>query len=553
MSALEDGIGTAFDTAWESTPLVSASPSASSASLSATRKRLAHKRKLRYGKPQDSTSRSAAIAASKAAEIIDPTPNRYLKNPKGWVNERLEEHVWSKQIEIMQSVLDNRYTAVHSCHDSGKSYIASRIMAWWGDVHPLGEAFIVSTAPSGHQVGAIMWRELRRAHKKAHLPGRITLDHKWRVDAISDDELIGYGRKPQDYDADAFQGIHQTFVLVVMDEANGIPPALYNAVDTIVTNEHSRVLAIGNPDDPESQFAKVCQPGSGWNVIHISGFDTPNFTGEWVPQKVRDLLLSQQWVEERKKRWGVKSPIYISKVLGKFPTVSGDALIQPDWISAAVRREIIPDNADPGQGGLDVARFGDDETILYRNRGGHCRIELAFWLADVAETIGNVKKAIHTDPRGSSMHLRAANMFPAMPVIIDEAGIGGGVVDVLRDQDEEVTGFNGGWAPTDKERFFNARAEGYWHLREALQNGEADIDPEDEELQAQLGQLKWKLDSKGRIKVETKEEYKERTGLPSPNRADAFMYAFLPWAPVFDIESHKRGHSYTRDLLSKPF
>lgn len=552
MSALEDGIAQAFDAAWEATSEEEAGPVRVSR-VNLTRKRLAHKRRQRDGRPQHSVPESHAIAASRAAEYISPTPSPYIGDPVGWVKDRLEEHVWSIQREICKSVVENRYTAVHSCHDSGKSYIASRLMAWWGDVHPLGEAFIVSTAPSGHQVSAILWRELRRAHKKARMPGRITLDNVWRVNAVSEDEMIGYGRKPQDYDPDAFQGIHQRYVLAVLDEANGIPAALYNAVDTIVTNEHSRVLAIGNPDDPESQFAKVCAPGSGWNVIHIDGFATPNFTREWVPNEVRELLLSPEWVEERKKRWGVKSPIYISKVRGRFPKVSGDTLIQPDWIIAAAQREIIPDKADSGQGGLDVARFGDDETILYRNRGGHCRIEMAFWLADLAETIGHTKLAIHRPPPGSSIELRAANMFPAMVVVIDEAGVGGGVVDVLRDQDEEVAGFNGGWSATDGERFFNARAEGYWHLRELFQNGLIDLDPEDEELQAQLGQLKWKLDSKGRIKVETKDEFKERTGLASPNRADALMYSTLPWAPVFDIESHKRGHSYTRDLLSRKF
>ena len=93
-------------------------------------------------------------------------------------------------------------------------------------------------------------------------------------------------------------------MLVVIDEGSGVPRLLYDAVDSLATNRLARVLAIGNPDDPASQFANICKPGSGWNVIPISVFDTPAFTGESVPEALLDLLPSAEWVEERKARWG---------------------------------------------------------------------------------------------------------------------------------------------------------------------------------------------------------------------------------------------------------
>jgi hypothetical protein len=98
------------------------------------------------------------------------------------------------------------------------------------------------------------------------------------------------------------------------------------------------VVAVGNPDDPASHFATICKPGSGWHVETISAFDTPAYTGEKVPDELLPLLVSPQWVEERKRRWGVTSPIYQSKVLGEFPEVSDDTLIQPKWIEAAPAR-----------------------------------------------------------------------------------------------------------------------------------------------------------------------------------------------------------------------
>jgi hypothetical protein len=75
----------------------------------------------------------------------------------------------------------------------------------------------------------------------------------------------------------------------------------------------------GTPDDPASHFDVICKPGSGWHVETISAFDTPAYTGEKVPEDLLPLLVSPEWVEERKLRWGVTSPTYQSKVLGEFP------------------------------------------------------------------------------------------------------------------------------------------------------------------------------------------------------------------------------------------
>ena len=88
---------------------------------------------------------------------------------------------------------------------------------------------------------------------------------------------------------------------------------------------NARVLAIGNPDDPSSHFAQICKPGSGWEVIKISAFDTPAYTGEEVPEGLLPAAVSPEWVEERKRRWGVTGPIYQSKVLGEFPDISDDS------------------------------------------------------------------------------------------------------------------------------------------------------------------------------------------------------------------------------------
>ena len=242
--------------------------------------------------------------------------SKYRDDPVGFITAILREWPWSKQREIAESVRDNRHTAVQSAHDTGKSFIASRIAAWWLSVFPPGEAFVVTSAPTFAQVRAILWREINRAHSKGNLPGRVN-QTEWHIG----NEIVAYGRKPADYDESAFQGIHARHVLVILDEAGGIPKQLWDAAETLTTNEGCRVLAIGNPDSPLTEFKRVCDAGTGWNVIHVDGYESPNFTDEEVPDDIRPLLISPMWVEERKQAWGEDSPIFISKVRGRFPLV----------------------------------------------------------------------------------------------------------------------------------------------------------------------------------------------------------------------------------------
>jgi hypothetical protein len=132
-----------------------------------------------------------------AAELLYPQPSPYLNDPVGWATNRLGEFWWSGHREIADMVAHNRYSAIKASHDVSKSHMVSRLGCWWIDVHPLGESFVVTTAPTTAQVEAILWRNIGNAHRKAGLPGRITLDAKWYIGQ----ELVAYGRKPADYAA----------------------------------------------------------------------------------------------------------------------------------------------------------------------------------------------------------------------------------------------------------------------------------------------------------------------------------------------------------------
>lgn len=456
----------------------------------------------------------AAISGALAildAERPHPDRDRWAADPVAWTHERRDAHVWSKQAEILRSVADNPRTAVKSCHGIGKSWTAADVALWWIDAHDPGDAIVVSTAPTYQQVHAILWEEIRKGHRAANLPGVVLKSDEWQGPG---GEIVGFGRKPADTDEHGFQGIHRRFVLVILDEACGIPKQLFTAAEAIATNEHCRILAIGNPDDPNTEFGAICKPGSGYHVITVSAFETPNFTGETVPERLRDLLISPAWVDDKRRRWGTGSPLWRSKVEGKFPEVSENTLIQPGWITAAQARELTP--GLPATIGVDVARMGSDHTVLAVRQGGRFRVRRTIAVSPTTQVAGEVL-ALQRETLAETGALHTAQ--------VDTVGVGGGVADMLRETGCPVVDMVAGAAAQDSRRFINARAEWFWQLRLLFEAGQVDIDPGDDELAAQLGGLRYSYTSRGQIKIESKDDMRAR-GMPSPDRADAMMLAF---------------------------
>jgi hypothetical protein len=450
-----------------------------------------------------------AGTADAVMRYMYPKPSVYTSEPATWIRERCNAHVWSKQEEVCQSVVDHKYTAVKACHGPGKSFIAGKLACWWLDpsVHPLGSAFVITTAPSWPQVQTILWREIRRTHRQSDLFGRITLECMWHMgDGRSSEEIVAMGRKPQDYDEQAFQGIHAEYVLVLMDEACGIPKALWDAVKSIVTNDQCRVLAIGNPDDPGSEFAMNCRPGTDWNTIRISAYDSPAFTGEYCPPNVLKQLVSREWVEERRRDWGEGSNLWISKVEGEFPDVSDDYLITPSMIAKAHAIDLT--GFAMGRYGMDVARMGEDKTVIYRNRGGQIRKVDSWAKQDTMQSADRAYQYL-------SRHLPRA-----VPMNVDGIGLGAGVYDRLRQRGCDVGNFGGAERALNPAKFNNRRSEMWWTFRRLMEEGLIDLDPEDNVLAEELQTIKWSVDLSGRICIESKEDAKKR-GVQSPNHGDA--------------------------------
>lgn len=466
-----------------------------------------------------------------AADLVDPPEVKYRRDPIAWLDERARAETWSKQREIIQSVRDHHNTAVHSCHEVGKSWIAAATAAWWLDTHPVGEARVVTTAPTQAQVEAILWNEINGFHDRAGLAGRLNLT-EWYFGKY----LAGLGRKPSEHSPAAFQGLHARYLLLILDEAYGIPKNIWDGGSTLAANEHSRVLVIGNPDGP-GEFEDVCRDRDNWNVIHIGAQHTPNFTGEPVSQFLKDMLIHPRWVDERSRKWGKDSALFQSKCLGQFPT-GGDpfAVIRYDWARTCQLLDLPP--SVPVEAGIDVGA-GGDRTVIRERRGMRAGREHEFIDSDPLRTAGELVLALRE--------------WGIQKAKIDSTGIGWALAGILKDEsskhnpggprghDAEIVAVNFGSGPTEgyETKYLNKRAEIWWGGRERSRPGLEtwDLSEVDDDVIHELTSPKYViLDRHGKIKIEPKADIIKRLGF-SPDRAEALLLAFLETTTVGDISA----------------
>lgn len=445
--------------------------------------------------------RSEVDAAVRARDLAQA-------NPVGWVSAVLGFHPWSKQRDILESVRDNPRTAVRSCHGTGKTAIAARVVLWFLVAFP--KSRIVTTAPIFDQVRYLLWPEIHKAVAKAR-PGMFPNPLDTRLEISKDWFAVGLtSREPEN-----FAGHHAPHLLFVGDEASGIPEDVYTAAEGFQTAEGGRVLLIGNPTQTSGQFYRAFHSDRArWNCIHISAFDSPNLTGEEVPDDVARALVSRQWVDEKKAQWGEDSPTYQIRVLGEFPTTADTQIMGLAAIEAAQQREVAP--TVPGVVACDVARFGSDETVIAVRKGNQARVARAYYGKDLMQTCGQIIEVVR-NLRNQGVDAR---------IVVDDAGLGGGVTDRLREQGYAVEAFNGGERANDPTLYPNRRSEAWFAFADVL--GDLDLD-NDPQLAADLVAPHYKHDSAGRRVAEPKDATKKRLGR-SPDRADAVLMAFAPAA-----------------------
>jgi hypothetical protein len=439
-----------------------------------------------------------------------------LRDPDLWIERVFACRLWAKQREIARSVMHNARTVVRSCSGSGKSFLAGRVALCF--LHNMIPSTVLTTAPTFRQVESILWAEIGQAQNSAriNLAGKLTAT---RLEIDDDWFALGLSTK----EPERFQGFHNVNVLVIGDEASGLSPAIYTAIENPMATGNAHLLYIGNPTQSVGEF-RDCFTSDRYEKFAISAYDTPNFavfgiteedieSGEWV-EKIggRELphpyLVTPSWVAGQLSKWGKGNYLYQVYVKGAFPAAGVNNLFNLEDVEAAMAREIPPH--DDMIAALDVARYGDDDSVFAYRQGNHVFPMVSWSHADTTYTAGRTVRQLRL--------LNPARCF------IDTVGVGGGVRDMIHEQQFNVDEFNAGSAAVDKERFGNLRAEIYWLLSKKLEEGTLDL-PDDDDLKAQLCDIRYRYDQHGRMWIETKEEARAR-GSKSPDRADALMQLF---------------------------
>lgn len=321
----------------------------------------------------------------------------------------------------------------------------------------------------------------------------------------------------------------------------GVPEEIWTGAEAITTSDSCRILAIGNPDDRNTEFGNAFlkqESAQDWNRISVPASVTPNFTGEPVPALLNEVLVSRSWCEERKRAWGEADPRYISKVEARFPEQSKSSLFAPSIIARAM--DNTPEQAKGGvlRLGVDVARFGTDANVVVSYLGKTSRVEETWTGTD---TVSSAYQVLEIAER-----IRKEKLCSWVEIRVDAVGLGAGVVDtlnaraaLLKDPWFTVYEMHGSAAAPvnvggSVHGYGNARAYWFDQLRQSMNNGSVRIE-DDERIKDDLGIIFYKFKS-GKLFIISKEEMRKLHGR-SPDYADALAYATAPVADGLPVGS----------------
>lgn len=305
---------------------------------------------------------------------------------------------------------------------------------------------------------------------------------------------------------EAFAGLHNEgkTVFIIFDEASGIESNVWEVSDGAFTDGEGFFFAFGNPTRPDGEFADCFDK-------HAALYDT-----EFVDS--RDVShTNKQALNDIITKYGIDSDEVKIRVLGQFPMVSYNGFIRPDAVHEAFARELIIDKNAALIMAVDVARFGRDKSVIGFRQGRDAR-SIKFHEFSGLSITQLADKA-----------MELANQYRPDAIVIEGTGVGAGVVDIMKDRGFRITEVHPGAAAKQYDHFFNRRAELWSKLRDwVYENGcLADDGDKDEGMFSQLTTLQYSFDRhEQRLKIENKEEYKKRTGLPSPDRADTLALTF---------------------------
>lgn len=432
------------------------------------------------------------------------------------------------QVDLLVSVRDGLLTlnqailtARASGHGIGKSAMVSWLILWALATFPDTKGVV--TANTENQLKTKTWAELAKWHRlfiakdlfrfEATSISSVDPGHErtWRIDMVPWSER----------NTEAFAGLHNKGrrILVVFDEASAIPDVIWETTEGALTDSDTEILwfVFGNPTRNSGRFRECFAGGK--------------FAHRWASAKIDSRTVSitnkdqfAKWIAD----YGEDSDFVRIRVRGEFPRVGSMEFISLESVNEAIGREdpaLMP--FDPIVIGVDVARFGDDASVIFFRKGRDARTWPPIILrgVDTMTLAGRVADAY-------SQH-------DADAVFVDGGGVGGGVVDRLRQLGVPVIdvqfGSKSDRLGLDEARYANKRSEIWGSLREWLKVGAL---PPHDELREELIGPTYGFNARDEIQLERKEDMKRR-GIASPDIADALALTFA--YPVIPSEKKSFG------------
>ena len=427
---------------------------------------------------------------------------RYRDDPVAFAREVIDIEPDEWQVELLDAIAAPaiRRVSVRSGHGVGKSTGVAMAAIW----HVLMRypSKTVVTAPTSSQLFDACFAEMKKVAKALKPPFNDLLDIKSdRIELRSSPESTFIScRTSRSETPEALAGVHSENVLLLADEASGIPEAVFEAASGSMSGEHATTVLTGNPTRNTGFFYDThTRLKDDWYTMHVSCVDSPR--------------VADDFVDDMKRRYGEDSPAFHVRVLGNFPPSEEDTVIPVATIEHAMANTIKVHEDTMAIWGLDVARQGGDSSVLCKRQGPVVHPLTVWRNLDLMQLTGAVKADYDSTPPSKR----------PIEIIVDSNGFGAGVLDRLRELGLPARGLNVSERAMAKATYLNMRAELWFKAKQWLEGMDVSL-PKDDALYAELAAPRYHFTSSGKIQVESKEAMKKR-GVRSPDRADALCLA----------------------------
>ncbi len=388
---------------------------------------------------------------------VAATIRRWREDPVSFVRENFQVEPDPFQIETLTAFPRNQRIAMKACKGPGKT--ATEAWCAWNFLATRPHPNIIATSITGDNLQDGLWKEMAKWQNKSPYLSSMFEWTKTRIFSKDHPETWWMSARtwPRNADpasqADALAGIHEDYTLFIFDESGGIPDAVMATAEaSLSTGIENKILQGGNPTMLEGPLYRACTTEKHlWYLVTVTGDpDDPN----------RSPRISEKWAREQIEKYGRDNPWVMVNVFGQFPPTSMNALLGPDDLQAAMDRKLEEHmyHFAPKILGVDVARFGDDRTVIASRQG-----------LDGAHP-PQVLRGERTDAIAGAIARRFDDWSADHIFVDDTGGWGAGVIDALIRLGYPVTAANSS-SKAFSPRYMNKRAEMAFEAAEWVKKG----------------------------------------------------------------------------------